>query len=178
MDDSRVLVAGGVGKRKKSRKNPQPKPSLSASQHTGPPQPVQEPDPIQQVPHHQEPDDMMIDNPFGSEQMQFFTEQFQAAQDTILGANQVNPANLAGQIERITLEDPVHEIMEIAGSSVSQVWSTSAYFNNFPLPTMPIGRAEECVALTTLKMGLYSLQLREARLAKERDLIIAQTFAE
>ncbi|CAH9113308.1 unnamed protein product, partial [Cuscuta europaea] len=93
-------------------------------------------------------------------------------------ADQAHPANIVGQIKRISLKDPAHEILEKVGSSVNQIWSTSAFFNNFRLPDLPVDRAEDCVALTALKMGLYSLQLRETRLAKERDLIVAQAKAE
>ncbi|CAH9115667.1 unnamed protein product, partial [Cuscuta europaea] len=121
---------------------------------------------------------MLIDDRFESDQLHQFSEHFQTAQEVNLDAEQANVASVTKQVRRISLEDPVHEILERAGSSASQIWTTSACFNNFPLPNLSIDWAEECIALTALKMGLYSLQLREARLAKERDLIIAQTSAE
>ncbi|CAH9083406.1 unnamed protein product, partial [Cuscuta europaea] len=131
MDDSRVLVAGGVGKRKKAKKNPKANPSTVTNQDAGSSQPVQAPVPLQQVFHHQEPKDMMMDNPFESEQSNHFSEHIQAAQETTMEADQANPTNIVRPVARITLEDPVHEILEKAGSVGSQVWSTSSYFNNF-----------------------------------------------
>ncbi|CAH9082000.1 unnamed protein product [Cuscuta europaea] len=66
MDNSRMLAAGGVGKRKKSKKNPKANPSTATDQDVGSSQPVQEPKPIQQVPHQDQLEDMLIDDRFGS----------------------------------------------------------------------------------------------------------------
>ncbi|CAH9077601.1 unnamed protein product [Cuscuta europaea] len=160
MDNSRVLATGGVGKRKKAKKNSQPQPSTVAPQGVEQPQPVQEVHPIQQVPLHQgHYEDMLIDGRFGSDQPHHFSGHFQAAQDVTMEAGQANPANVVGWIERISLEDPVHEILEKVGSLASQIWSTSAYFNNFSHPKLSIDRAEECVALTALKVPFFLLLL-------------------
>ncbi|CAH9115350.1 unnamed protein product, partial [Cuscuta europaea] len=178
MDNSRVLAASGVGKRKKARKNPQPNPSTTIAQDVGSSQPVQEPQPIQQVPHQDQFDTMLIDDRFGSDQLHQFPERFQATQETNMTAGETNNVHLTTQVERISLMDPVHDMLEKAGSPASQIWSTSSWFNNFAAPKMSVEQSEECLALAALKVGLYSLQLKEARLAKERDLIVAQTSAE
>ncbi|CAH9119971.1 unnamed protein product [Cuscuta europaea] len=178
MDNSRVLAAGGVEKRKKARKIPQPNPSTTIVPDVGSSQPVQEPQPLQQVPHQDQFDAMLIDDRFGSDQLHQFSKHFQAAQETNMTAGETNIIHLSTQVERISLADPVHEMLEKAGSLASQIWSTSSWFNNFSVPKMPVEQSEECLALAALKVRLYSLQLREARLAKERDLIVAQTSAE
>ncbi|CAH9108854.1 unnamed protein product [Cuscuta europaea] len=177
MDNSRVLAAGGVGKRKKARKNPQPIPSTVTAQDAGSSQPVPEPQPIQQV-HQDQFDAMLVDDRFGSDQLQQFPEHFQAAQETGQGAGDIPTVQLSGQVDRISLADPVHDVVERGGCSVSQIWSTSVFFNNFTVPKLSVEQYEECLALAALKVGLYSLQLKEARLAKERELIVAQTSAE
>ncbi|CAH9101319.1 unnamed protein product [Cuscuta europaea] len=92
------------------------------------------------------------------------------------------------------------------GCPASRIWSTTAFMNGFTLSTLAVEDTEECIALTALKvyyipslflflffpdcaftlsllfnqvqMGIYSLLLREARLAKERDLIVAKENAE
>ncbi|CAH9085363.1 unnamed protein product, partial [Cuscuta europaea] len=178
MDNSRVLAAGGVGKRKKARKNPQPNPSTTIAQDARSFQPVQEPQPLQQVPHQDQFDAMLIDDQFGSDQLHQFPEHFQAAQETNMTAGETNTVHLSTQVEWISLADPVHEMLRKAGSPASQIWSTSSWFNNFSVPKMPVEQSEECLALAALKVGLYNLQLREARMTKERDLIVAQTSAE
>ncbi|CAH9081340.1 unnamed protein product [Cuscuta europaea] len=175
MDNSRVLAAGGVGKRKKARKNPQPTPSTITAQDAGSSQPV--PEPLQQV-HQDQFDAMLVDDRFGSDQMHQFPEHFQAAKETGQGAGDVPTVQLSGQVDRISLADPVHDVVERGGCSASQIWSTSAFFNNFTVPKLSVEQSEECLALAALKVGLYSLQLKEARLAKERELIVAQTSAE
>ncbi|CAH9117579.1 unnamed protein product [Cuscuta europaea] len=121
---------------------------------------------------------MLIGDRFRSDQLHQFYEHFQVAQDANMTAGDTDTVHLSTQVERISLADPVHEMLEKAGSPASQIWSTSSWFNNFAVPKMSIEQCEECMALAALKVGLYSLRLREARLAKERDLIVAQTSAE
>ncbi|CAH9074918.1 unnamed protein product, partial [Cuscuta europaea] len=170
MDNSRVLTAGGVGKRKKARKNPQPTPSITTIQDAGTSQPVPEPQPLQQV-HQDQFDAMLVDERFGSDQMHRFPEHFQIAQETGQGAGDMPTIHLSGQVDRISLADSVHEVVGKGGCSASQIWSTSAFFNNFTVPTLSVEQSEECLVLAALKVGLYSLQLKETRLAKEQDLI-------
>ncbi|CAH9113296.1 unnamed protein product, partial [Cuscuta europaea] len=85
----------------------------------------------------------------------------------------MHTVHLSIQVDRISLADPVHEVVEKGGCSASQIWSTSAFFNNFIVPKLLVEQCEECLALAALKVGLYSLQMRDARLAKERELIVA-----
>ncbi|CAH9093800.1 unnamed protein product [Cuscuta europaea] len=177
MDNNRVLAASGVGKRKKARKNPQPTPSTITAQDAGSSQPVPEPQPLQQV-HQDQFDAMLVDDRFGSDQMHQFLEHFQAAQETGQGAGDMPSVQLSGQVNRISLADPVHDVVERGGCSASQIWCTSAFFNNFTVPKLSVEQYEECLALAALKVGIYSLQLKEARLAKERELIVAQTSVE
>ncbi|CAH9081998.1 unnamed protein product [Cuscuta europaea] len=121
MDNSRMLAAGGVGKRKKSKKNPKANPSTATDQDVGSSQPVQEPKPIQQVPHQDQLEDMLIDDRFGSDQLHHFAEHFQVAQDVSIDVGETHTVNLSGQVERISLADPVHEVLEKADSFASQV---------------------------------------------------------
>ncbi|CAH9110341.1 unnamed protein product [Cuscuta europaea] len=177
MDDSRVIAAGGGGKRKKSRKNPQPTPTIVPAQEAAPSQPLSEPQPIQQV-HQDQLEAMLLDDRFGSDQLHQFSQHFDSVRGESSNAGETHTDHITGQVERISLSDPVHEVLERAGSTASQIWSTSSWFNNFSLPQLPVEQSEECLALTALKMGLYTLQMREARLAKERELIVAQSSAE
>ncbi|CAH9118037.1 unnamed protein product [Cuscuta europaea] len=177
MDDSRVIAAGGGGKWKKSRKNPQPTPTIVPAQEAAPSQPLPEPQPIQQV-HQDQLEAMLLDDRFGSDQLHQFSQHFDSVRGESSNAGETHTDHITGQVERISLSDPVHEVLERAGSTSSQIWSTSSWFNNFSLPQLPVEQSEECLALTALKMGLYTLQMREARLAKERGLIVAQSSAE
>ncbi|CAH9081580.1 unnamed protein product [Cuscuta europaea] len=91
MDDSRVLVAGGVGKKKKAKKNPKATPSTATNQDVGSSQPVQGPEPIQQVPHQDQFEDMLTDDQFGSDQLHNFSEHFQVAEDRGVHRSKTGP---------------------------------------------------------------------------------------
>ncbi|CAH9074510.1 unnamed protein product [Cuscuta europaea] len=121
---------------------------------------------------------MMIDDRFGSDQLHQVSQHFDSVQGEPSNVCGTHTDHITGQVERISLSDPVHEVLERTGSTASQIWSTSSWFNNFSLPQLPVEQSEECLALTALKMDLYTLQMREARLAKERELIVAQSSAE
>ncbi|CAH9091568.1 unnamed protein product, partial [Cuscuta epithymum] len=69
-------------------------------------------------------------------------------------------------------------MLERGGCPASQIWSTSGFLNGHNLPPIPVEEAEECIALTVLKAGIYSLKLREARQAKEQSLLMAKETAE
>ncbi|CAH9104889.1 unnamed protein product, partial [Cuscuta europaea] len=179
MDDSRVLLAGGIGKRKKKMKrNPKVDSPTTTAPQPEPAPTVQQLEPIQQFSGQDHYDAMMIDDRFDSDQLHQFSQHFDSVQGETSNVGGNHTDHITGQVKQISLSDPVHEVLERAGSTASQIWSTSSWFNNFSLPQLPVEQSEECLALTALKMGLYTLQMREARLAKERELIVAQSSAE
>ncbi|CAH9071438.1 unnamed protein product, partial [Cuscuta epithymum] len=65
-------------------------------------------------------------------------------------------------------------MLERGGCPASQIWSTSGFLNGHNLPPIPVEEIEECIALTVLKAGIYSLKLKETRQAKEQGLLMAK----
>ncbi|CAH9143476.1 unnamed protein product [Cuscuta epithymum] len=110
---------------------------------------------------------MLMDQLFSDQQSHEFSAEDVAA----------HQSELARQFQRISLKDPAHDMLERGGCPASRIWSTSVDLNDFVLPELPVEEAEECLALAALKVGLYSLKIREARLAKERELIVAREEA-
>ncbi|CAH9094474.1 unnamed protein product, partial [Cuscuta epithymum] len=183
MDDSRLFTVGfddepqvsppvqekRKTKRKRLRKADQSTSSQAVPQSTEQPEPAQEIEPVQQVsPQQPSHADILMDQFFSDQQPHFFSAEEMAA----------HQSDLARQLQRISLKDPAHDMLERAGCPATRIWSTSVDLNDFTLPELPVEEAEECIALSALKMGIYSLKLREARLAKERGLIVAKEEAE
>ncbi|CAH9117824.1 unnamed protein product [Cuscuta europaea] len=87
-------------------------------------------------------------------------------------------ASVSKAVEPISLEDPIHAIMKQGGCHPSRLWSTSAIMNDYHLPRLSVEQAETGVALATLKVGYYTVQLQLARLEREEELIRARLSVE
>ncbi|CAH9133786.1 unnamed protein product [Cuscuta epithymum] len=182
MDDSRLFAAGlddepptsPPKQQRKTKTKRLRKADQGASSQSAPPvpeqsEPVRDVEPVQQVaPEQHTHADTLMDQLFSDQQSHHFSAEEVAAHE----------ADLASQFERISLYDPAHEMLERGGCPASQIWSTSGFLNGHNLPPIPVEEIEECIALTVLKAGIYSLKLKETRQAKEQGLLMAKETAE
>ncbi|CAH9115689.1 unnamed protein product [Cuscuta europaea] len=101
---------GGACKRKRNVKKPTQASAPEYSQSA-----VQQPKPIQQIPLEQVNfEDMAVDQPFEAMQIApIFTEHLGSGSTVPAEADQ---AHLSKRLERITLEDPIHEVLEHGGA--------------------------------------------------------------